>query len=198
MEKEQLSNYSGNGRRRNERLFLGVLSVIMILFFFKLFGVLEYRMAETDTKIAAGNIVNLNAPEPVKEVMGVLERGNYDLDKRDIGFIGAVLGSRLEVGETFTNIGELNKRKYYVPAEEAYQQGGASFKKRVLLSRALLGFDEETGVSYDRELKQPREYPAAVDLKKGEFGISGEVLEKGAGVAGVLVKLQQVILTVRL
>jgi cell division protein FtsW (lipid II flippase) len=193
MEKEQLSNYSRNGRRRNERLFLGVLSVIMILFFFKLFGVLEFRMADTDAKIAAGNIVNLNAPEPVKEVMGVLERGNYDLDKRDIGYIGAVLGSRLDVGETFSNIGELNKRKYYVPAEEAYQQGGASFKKRVLLSRALLGFDETSGISYDKELKQPRAYSATVDLKKGTYNISGEVLDEGAGVAGVLVKLQQVI-----
>jgi cell division protein FtsW (lipid II flippase) len=194
MEQEQLSKYnSGNGTRRKERLFIGLLSVVLLLLFFKLFGVMQTRLAGTESKLAERSIVNLNGPDPVKAIRGVLTTGNYDLDRRDITYIGAVLENRLQSGEEFENIGELNKREYYVPAEEAYVNGGQSYKKRVLLSRILLGYDEENGIDYQQEKTNPKAVPAMADLHSGEYSINGEVLDEDLPIAGVLVKLEMII-----
>ncbi len=194
MEKEKLSNYnSGNGKRRSERLFLLLLSVVMLLLFFKLFGVLQNRMEGAEKRIAEGSMVNLNGPEPVKAIKSVLTTGNYDLDRRDVAYVGGILEARLEQGEVFHNIGELNKKAYYVLADEAFANGGQSFKKRVLLSRQLLGFDAENGIPYDKEKSKPQDFPAQVDLRSGEHSISGEVKDQDKAVPGVLVKLQMII-----
>ncbi len=117
-------------------------------------------LPEQKAKLAEGSIVNLNGPDPVKGIRRVLTTGNYDLDRRDIAYIGAVLENRIESGEVFENIGELNKRDYYIPAEQAYANGGESFKKRVSLSRTLLGYDDENGVNYQQEKSRPKTFPA--------------------------------------
>ena len=194
MEQEQLSKYQhGNGIRRNERLFIGLLSVVLLLLFFKIFGVLEGRLAGTDKQLATGNIVNLNGPDPINNIRRVLTTGNYDLDRRDVAYIGAVLENSLEKGEAFENIGELNKKAYYVPVEQAYVNGGQSFKKRALLSRTLLGYEEENGINYQQEKSNPKPFPAVADLHAGKHRISGEVLDEGRAIPGVLVMLQMII-----
>ena len=194
MQQERLSKYQpGNGRRLKERWFIGLLSVVLLLLFFKLFGVLQQRIIGTESKLADGSIVNLNGADPVKAIKRVLTTGNYDLDQRDIGYVGSILGSRLQTGEVFQNIGELNKKQYYIAAEEAILKSGQSFKKRVLLSRMLIGYEAENGISYDKEKSNPKAYPETVDLNAGEYMISGEVKAKEANIAGVLVKLEMVI-----
>ncbi|MEJ5960978.1 FtsW/RodA/SpoVE family cell cycle protein [Pedobacter immunditicola] len=194
MEQEQLSKYqSGNGIRRKERLFIGLLSVVLLLFFFNLFGVLQDRLAGTDKQLANGSIINLNGPDPINDIRRVLTTGNYDLDRRDVAYIGSVLENRLQSGEEFENIGELNKRAYYVPAEQAYVNGGQSFKKRALLSRTLLGYDDENGINYQQEKSNPKAHPAITDLQAGEYQISGELLDEGKAIPGVLVMLQMII-----
>jgi cell division protein FtsW (lipid II flippase) len=194
MEQEKLSKYqTGNRNRQKERLFIGLLSVVLLLLFFKLFGVLQQRLKGTEQKLAKGTIVNLNSPNPEKGVMRVLSQGNYDLDARDIAYIGTILKDRLHSEEAFENIGELNKRKYYVSAEEAYAKGGESFKKRALLSRSLLGYDEENGIDFIKERTNPKDFPAVLDLHAGAYHISGEILDQGTAVPGVLVKLEMII-----
>ncbi|WP_432713155.1 FtsW/RodA/SpoVE family cell cycle protein [Pedobacter sp.] len=194
MQQERLSKYQpGNGKRRKERLFIGLISVVLLLLFFKLFGVLQFRLEGTESKLAEGSIVNLNGPEPVKAIRKVLSTGNYDLDKQDIAYVSSIMDSRLQVGEPFRNIGELNKTKFDVSADEAYAKGGQSFKKRVLLSRMLLGFNTEGGILYDKELASPQFFPASIDLHAGEHYIDGEVQQEETPVAGVLVRLEMII-----
>lgn len=197
MEQIQVSSLHPQARkRREERLFILLLTVLFLALFFKLHGVLEQRTANTEQNLASGTFVNLNGAEPVKGVTGVLSKGNYDLDRRDIAFIGAVLDARLGQGERFENIGELNKKKYNVPAEEAYAQGGESYKKRVLVSRSLIGFDEEAGISYEQEKKSPKPLPATADLKASNgLSISGIINDGDSqtGAAGVMVKLQMLV-----
>lgn len=194
MEKDQLNKYHLKKESRfRERLFLGMIAVVFLLLFFKLFDVLQRRFQGVDVKIKEGTVVNLNDPDPVKGITGVLAKGNYDLDQKDIAYIGTILSDRLKKGGRFQNIGELNKQKYYVAADEAYNQGGESFKKRVLLSRSLLGYDKEEGLSYEQEKIKPKPFSDIVDLGRGTDGISGKVIHQGEGISGVLVKLEMIV-----
>nr|WP_199077249.1 FtsW/RodA/SpoVE family cell cycle protein [Pedobacter sp. ASV19] len=194
MERNQLdSDTQKKAGRGKERLLLALIAVVLALLFFRLFGVLQHRFQGTDLKLKQGTVVNLNGADPVSGISAVLTHGNYDLDSRDIAFISKVLQSRFNEGEHFQNIGELNKQKYYVLAEEAEAEGGESFRKRVLLSRSLLGYDKDEGLSYEAEKTKPKALPQSIDLKSGAYAIEGKVSGKSGGIARVLVKLEMIL-----
>jgi len=189
MEKET-SSIKG---RAQERLFLGITAVILFLLFLKLFGVLQQRMKDTDHRLQEGTVVNLNAGDPGRLVMAVLRKGYYLDDPKDIALIGAVISANHQPSEVFSNTGDLNKRKFNVLAEEAVLQGGASFKKRVAVSRSLLGFTGEDESRYEQEKNNPPAISSAVNLQMGTAEISGEVVKKGEAAAGVLIRLSTVL-----
>ena len=189
MDKEQ----SGFSARKQERLFLVLIIIILVTLFTRLFGVLQERMKDVNQRLTAGTVVNLNAPDPGKAVKELLRKGYYLDDQADIDLIGAAITEQEIKGQAFSNIGDLNKRKFNILANTAAQQGGHSFQARVAVSRSLLGFTGEDEQRFEQEQNHPPALPSAQNLQLGEGEISGKVTEKGSATAGVLVKLSTVL-----
>lgn len=186
-------NNPGTGSRKQERLYLGLIAVLLLIAFFKLFGMLQGRMKDIGQHLKDGTIVNLNAPDPAKSLGTLLTRGYYLDDPKDIELISSVIAAKQLPGQSFSNIGDLNKRKFNLPADEAYAQGGLSFKKRVAVSRALLGFTGEDENRFEQEISRPPAMPAVRDLGFGRSTIKGTISRQGKAVNGVLVRLSTVL-----
>lgn len=189
MDKEQ----SGFSARKQERLFLVLIIIILVMLFSRLFGVLQERMKDVNQRLMAGTVVNLNAPDPGKAVKELLRKGYYLDDQADIDLIGAAITAQAIKGQVFSNIGDLNKRKFNMLANTAALQGGRSFQARVAVSRSLLGFTGEDEQRFEQEQNHPPVLPSIQNLQLGEGAISGKVTEKGSATAGVLVKLSTVL-----
>ena len=143
--------------RRGERVFLLLFSVVLSLLFYQLYRTLNRDFDPVPAGLANGSIVNLNAGNEGPQVRRLLQQGFYFEDARDINLIKSVIDARLhDDAAKIENIGELNKRKYYVPASEAYTKGGESFQKRVQLSRRLLGFTGTDSLLFIQEQKAPQ------------------------------------------
>jgi cell division protein FtsW (lipid II flippase) len=135
-------------------------------------------------------MVDLNSKNAAQQVKTLLQKGFYFEDRQDVQLIHSVLAQRLGTNGTFDNTGELNKKFFYVDAETAFTQGGASFKKRVQLSRALLGFSGRDSVRYLQEKRAPPPVPSVVNSGLGSAQVKGRVqTPDGDPVAGVLVRL---------
>ena len=179
--------------RTQERLFLGLIAILLVTLFIRLFGVLQGRMKDVDQRLKDGTVVNLNAPEPAKAVKALLTRGYYLEDPLDIDIISNSIAAQEAKGLSFTNIGDLNKRKFNVVADEAFNNGGAAFKKRVAVSRSLLGFTGDDEARFTQEKNNASALPAVKNLGMGNGVIKGKVEHKGDAVAGVLVRLSTVL-----
>ena len=190
MDKQNIKSSRG---RTQERLFLGLIAVLLLILFIRLFGVLQERMKDVDLRLKAGTILNLNAPDPADGIKALLKKGYYLEDPLDIEVISESITAQQSPAKTFSNIGELNKRKYNVLADDANRNGGVSFKKRVAVSRALLGFTGADEGRFREEKNSPPPYPAVKDVGMGTATISGVVANKGVGVNGVLVRLSTVL-----
>lgn len=182
-------------RRNTERIFLVAAMVLLGVLFSTLFTVLKSDFADVSQRLKDGTIVNLNAGKPDELFKIVLEKGFYFEDPKDIELIRSVLAQRLHSGENIIdNIGELNKSKYNIDAEEAFVKGGASFKKRVLFSRALLGYTGTDSVRFEQERSAPPPLPAINNIGMGKHTISGTIKnQQGKPIAGILVRLQMVV-----
>jgi cell division protein FtsW (lipid II flippase) len=96
--------------------------------------------------------------------------------------------------EPIENIGALNKRQFNVLTEIAFTQGGESYRKRALLSRALIGFVGDDSVRFVQEKTAPPALPSAVSAGMGKYSINGVVMDpEEKPVPGVLVRLQMVL-----
>jgi cell division protein FtsW (lipid II flippase) len=180
--------------RGKERLFLLLVAVIFALLFYKLYAVLQVRFADVDKRLKDGTMVNLNDKNPAARLSELLRKGYYFEDKRDIELIETTVAKSINTGEKIDNIGELNKRKYYVNADDAYTQGGKSFKSRVDASRSLLGYTGADSLRFVEERNDPPAVPSATDLGMGAQAIKGKVVNKDEqAVPGVLMRLQMVI-----
>lgn len=183
---------SATGGRSQERIFLGLIAIILLALFFRLYGVLQERMKDVNERLTKGTIVNLNTPDPATAIKGLLKNSYYLDDPLDIELIGNTISNKQLPGQVFSNIGDLNKRNFNVLADDAALTGGAAFKKRVDVSRSLLGFTGEDAARFEQEKNNPPALPAIVNLGFGEGEISGKVTAKGDGAAGVLVKLSTI------
>ena len=63
----------------------------MALLFWKLFTVLQRDFAEVDTRMDNGTMINLNAGKPAEAMAGLLKKGMYFEDPKDIAFIAATV-----------------------------------------------------------------------------------------------------------
>jgi cell division protein FtsW (lipid II flippase) len=186
-------NLAARGGRKQERLFLLLISILLAVLFISLFGVLQGRMKETDNRLKQGTVVNLNSPDPAKAIKPLLINGYYLDDLKDIDLISQVVKTQAVAGQVFSSIGDLNKRRFAIPADEAAQHGGVSFKNRVAVSRSLLGFTGADSGRFDQEKNNPPVLPAVRDLGLGDAVIKGVVVYKGKPVAGVLLRLSTVL-----
>lgn len=180
--------------RSLERTFLILIGAVLAFLFFRLYNVYQQRFAEVPQRLADGTMINLNADKRDERIQTLLQKGYYFEDAKDIALIRTVVGRAMseEAGE-MDNIGELNKKQFDVNAEEAYTKGGDSYKKRVKLSRALMGFTDEDSVRYEQEKRNPPQLPATTDVGMGSYSISGKVIQEKQPAGGVLVRLQMIL-----
>lgn len=183
------TNWFGN--RKMERYCLLAITMIMGLLFWKLFSVLQRDFKEADTRLQNGTMMNLNERNKSGSIARLLENGMYFEDPKDISFIASVVGRAKNSTETLANVGELNKKELFVNADEAFQKGGKSFKKRVELSRILLGFSGPDSISFEKERTKPLAVEMETNAGLGEHRIYGSIKNKDAQpVAGALVRLK--------
>ncbi|MEO8765320.1 MAG: FtsW/RodA/SpoVE family cell cycle protein [Ginsengibacter sp.] len=177
--------------RKLERLCLLLIGIIMGLLFWKLFSVLERDFAEVNTRVENGTMINLNAGKPAEGMTELLKKGLYFEDPKDITFIAATLSGLKDISTPVDNIGALNKKKYFVNADEAFSRGGKSFRRRVLLSRNLLGFSEADSITFEKEKAHPLAVTFQTTIDLGKYTISGTIKNKnGQAASNVLVRLK--------
>ncbi len=179
--------------RKAERICLLLIGIIMALLFWKLFTVLQRDFAEVDVRIDNGTMINLNSGKPGEAMAGVLKNGKYFEDPKDIAFIAATVAAAKVPGSIIDNIGTLNKKQYFVNADEAFLKGGKSFKRRVELSRDLLGFSGSDSISFEKEKKHNLNVPAQTNLDLGTDNITGTVKQGDQPAFGVLLRLRMLV-----
>ncbi|GAB3931988.1 FtsW/RodA/SpoVE family cell cycle protein [Mucilaginibacter myungsuensis] len=189
---EQQENVKPTGRGK-ERLFLLLIALVLGALFYRLYTMEQANFTEVDNRLADGSMMNLNAPKPAQNLRRLLEKGYYFDDKQDIRLIEQTVADRIAQAGDIDNIGELNKRIFYIEADQALNNGGRSFKDRVLVSRSLLGFTGDDSLRFQQELSRPPALPSVTDAGMDGKSISGIVTEKGQPVSGVLVRLQMTI-----
>lgn len=184
----QLSN------RRFERLFLFLLTLVFGLLFFSLYQVIQRDFEDVDKRLDNGTMVNLNAGKTAERIQNLMIKGYYFEERKDIELIrSAIEKGYLTTDETIDNIGELNKKKFFINAQEAASNGGKSFKMRAKASRALLGFTGDDSLRYDQERLKPPALASVNDLKTGLYSISGQILNREESpITGVLVRLEMI------
>ena len=95
-------------RRKGERIFLAMITIILGLLFLSLFFVLQRGFKDVNKRLKEGTMVNLNDSNPGKRFRTLLQKGYYFEDKRDISVIEKVIADRLHAeGNNIQNIGEL-------------------------------------------------------------------------------------------
>ncbi|MDQ3683353.1 MAG: cell cycle protein, partial [Bacteroidota bacterium] len=181
--------------RNLERFFLLMICIVLGLLFFSLFNVLKRDFKDVYQRLGDGTMVNLNDNNTDQRIRDLLEKSFYFEDPRDIQLIYTIVAQNASNNdEAIDNIGELNKVKYNVNADEAFAKGGESYKKRVQLSRSLLGFTGADSVRFLQEKAAPPPLPATNNIKLGSHSITGNIYTNGeAPVAGVLVRLQMIL-----
>ncbi|MEP7144123.1 MAG: FtsW/RodA/SpoVE family cell cycle protein, partial [Ferruginibacter sp.] len=180
--------------RNIERIFLLIISVVFGFLFYQLFTVLKKDFTEVPRRIGEGTMMNINDSNPGLRINTLLTKGFYFKDNRDIELISSVIEKEYAIHPGLTdNTGELNKSKYNINADDAYSRGGESFKKRVKVSRALLGFSENDTLLFEQERSNPMKLPAVNDIAMGPYKITGSVKNNEQAVAAVLVRLQMII-----
>ena len=179
--------------RKKERLFLLLIAIVLLALFGRLFMVLRESFADVNRRLKDGTMVNLNGKNAGPNFARMLHRGFYFDDPRDIDLIEKTVAAGLNSSTKFDNIGELNKKRFDINADDAFAEGGQSFKQRVAVSRATLGYTGDDSGRFAQELKQPPPYPAVADIGMGGPAISGTVFNKLAPAGGVLVRLQLIL-----
>ncbi len=178
--------------RMLERSFLFFITGILACLFFYLFTILQKEFENVPSRVKDGSIVNLNDINAAAGFKNLLAKGYYFEDARDIDVITTSVAKGLaQSDDEIENIGELNKSKYYVDAGEAYLKGGETFRKRVSLSRSLLGFSDVDSIRYLQEKNNPPAMPAVNNINLGKYIIKGTIYSgDNKVVPGVLVRLE--------
>ncbi len=179
--------------RRSERIFLLVISITLCLFFYQLYKVIQTKFTDVESRLRAGTMVNLNAKNPATQLKNLLEKGYYFEDPRDIDLIEATVAKAAKNNKELDNVGELNKRNYYLLADEAFEKGGKSFKARVAASRALLGYTGDDSLKFEQERTNPPSYESALKIGLGNHSIGGTILTNETPQQGVLVRLEMIV-----
>ena len=181
--------------RNLERIFLLLIAVVLGVLFMKLFTHLKLDFEGTHKRLADGSMINLNDVKPGERMRSLLTKGYYFEDRKDINLAAQIVTQGfINNPEPMENIGVLNKRSFNVPMEMAFAQGGESYRKRALLSRALVGFTGDDSARFEQEKSAPPPLSSTVSAGMGNLTISGTVSggdEKP--VSGVLVRLQMIL-----
>ncbi len=181
--------------RKTERFFLVLIAVVLGLLFQSVFEVLQNDFRGVDERLQNGTIVNLNDKNSASALAALLEKGYYFDDKQDVRFIQAAVTDALRADTSMLdNVGELNKRRFAVLADDAFRRGGNSFKKRVALSRSLLGLADEDSLKL--HVDRAASLPSVTDIGLRGYRLSGTVRNGADSVAtDVVVRLTMIVPT---
>ncbi len=174
-----------------ERGYLLVTTALLLVLFVRLYINRHDALNVAEQEYAAGIKLNLQPGIGGDAIQRMLRQGNYLTDPRDIALIADSLPAKIEAEGTPDNLGAINKRAFAITTPLAWKSpiGGANFQSRLRTSRQLIGFDS---LLYNRELNNPRPYPATVGA--GGLQLTGQVLtnaDEPRPMAGVLVQLEQ-------
>jgi cell division protein FtsW (lipid II flippase) len=170
------------------------IGVVLLYLFLQLFDVLRKDFEDVPQRLNDGSMINLNAPKPADNLASLLQRGFYFEDHRDIELVRSVAAKGLSGVIEMDNIGELNKRSFELTTDEAYSNGGESFRKRAKLARALIGFAGNDSLRFEKERSSPPKLPSTVNVSLGNHTISGTIQTSDENVSGgVLVRLQMIL-----
>ena len=127
-------------RERNiERIFLLLISAVLVFLFIRLFDVLKKDFDEVPQRLSDGTMVNLNAGQLDVRIRNLLQKGFYFEDPKDIELAQRIVAQGMSTRvDEMDNIGELNKRQFNLTTDLAYSAGGESYRKRAQLSRTLI------------------------------------------------------------
>ena len=182
-------------RERNiERIFMLLITGVLLILFIRLGTVLEKDYSEVPQRIANGTMVNLNGGQLDQRIKNLLEKGFYLEDPRDINLAYKTVSQGLASEAEMDNIGELNKKRFFLTTEQAYKEGGESYRKRAELARTLLGFAGDDSLRFNQELTNPPHLPSVVDVQMGKHKLEGKVQDRdNNNLNGVLVRLQLIL-----
>jgi cell division protein FtsW (lipid II flippase)/cell division protein FtsI/penicillin-binding protein 2 len=182
-------------QRTSERTFLLLITVVLGAIFFTLYSTLQKGLSDVNDRLKSGTMVNLNSKNAAEQMRILLQKGYYFDDKRDIALIKSAVTTGVKAFEApIDNVGELNKKNFFVIADQAFEAGGTTFKDRVADSRALLGYTGDDAKRFVQERRNPPSLPHLRDLGLGEYNIEGSVLDKNNNsVSGVLIKLSMIL-----
>ena len=182
-------------QRTQERIFLVLITIVLGALFGTLYTTLQAGFTDVETRLQNGTMVNLNAKNPGERMSTLLRKGYYFEDKKDIQFIeSAVSAGAKTFDRPIDNVGEVNKKKFFVVADQAFVEGGINFKDRVADSRALLGYTGDDSKRFREEQQNPPTLPAVKDFHSGEYVIQGKIIDQDKkSVPNVLVKLSMIL-----
>lgn len=183
-------------RERNlERIFLLLITGVLAFLFMKLFSILKQDFESTPKRLVDGSMINLNDQKPGERIRSLLSTGFYFEDPKDIQLAQQIVTQGFSNNtDPIENIGALNKRQFNVTTELAYAQGGESYRKRALLSRALIGFVGDDSLRFEQEKTNPPSLSSTISVGMGKYLIEGTVMDPGEKTArGVLVRLQMIL-----
>ena len=139
--------------RNIERVFLVLISAALGFLFFRLFDVLKKDFDEVPQRLADGTMVNLNAGKLDERIRVLLQKGFYFEDPKDIQLAQRTVAFGMSNrNDAMDNIGELNKRQFNLTTEQAFAEGGESYRKRAQLSRTLIGFTGDDSLRFAQEI----------------------------------------------
>jgi cell division protein FtsW (lipid II flippase)/cell division protein FtsI/penicillin-binding protein 2 len=182
-------------QRTQERIFLVLITIVLGALFGTLYTTLQAGFADVETRLQNGTMVNLNAKNPGERMSTLLHKGYYFEDKKDIQFIESTVSAGAKTFDRpIDNVGEVNKKKFFVVADQAFVEGGINFKDRVADSRALLGYTGDDSKRLMEEQQNPPTLPAVKDFHSGEYVIQGKIIDQDKkSVPNVLVKLSMIL-----
>jgi hypothetical protein len=177
-------------RSRNiERVFLLSITAVLVFLFLRLYDVLKKDFEEVPGRLADGSMVNLNGSQLDQRIKSLLEKEFYFEDPLDIALAYKTVSQGLATETEMDNIGELNKKRFFLTTEQAFNEGGESYRKRAALARTLIGFSGNDSLRFKQELQKPPALSSVVDARMGKMQVDGKVKEA----QNVLVRLQMVI-----
>ena len=172
-----------------------LITIVFAAMFVTLFIKQQQGFEDVSARLINGTMMNLNDRNPGQHIEQLLKKGYFFDDPKDIALIESSVSNGAKLFKNkIDNIGELNKKNFFVDADYAFKNGGENFKKRVLSSRALLGYTGSDSLRFKQEISNKPTLPAQRDLHKGVYKVTGIIVDSlNKPVSGVLVKLQMIL-----
>lgn len=181
--------------RKPERFFIFLITLVLGALFLTLYNTHQDGFADVNKRLNEGTMINLNGKNPGDAMKTLLQKGYYFEDKKDVAIIENAVSNGVKLFDgPIDNVGELNKRRFFVNADSVYDAGGKNFKERVEASRALLGYTGDDEQRFVQEKLKAPNLPAAKSFNSGAYQIDGKIVDKEKNpVSGVLVKLTMIL-----